>query len=362
MEWTGLQESKRLLNRDDPESLRPLRGAIIGFGNAAIHTHLPAWQKNRHFGINDIFEPSPVQAQWARDILPEARIYSEMGPLLASHDLDFVDICSPPCFHADLLLAACRAGLHVICEKPLVTFLESLLPIQQAAKAFQRVIFTVNNWKYAPLWIKAAELIREEKIGTVRSISLTVLRPPNSGGGVSNWRKCPEISGGGILLDHGWHHLYLILSLLQEPPRFISARMEGPPAKGSSFLDETTDLVMRFSAAEARLRLTWHASCRRNYGTITGEKGSLFIEDDQLLLCLKGLPSTSYNFTEALSASSHHWEWMESVIEDFRQEVLDVNLRGVNLSEAKWCAHLTHLAYQSHREGSRFIPVGEPPA
>lgn len=342
-------------------NLRPLRGALIGFGNVAIHAHLPAWQKNSHFRIDAILEPSPVQARLARDLLPEARIYSEKDPLFTNHDLDFVDICAPPCFHADLLLAASRAGLHVLCEKPLVTSLDSLLLVQRVAEGFRQVIFTVNNWKYAPLWIKVRQLIREEKIGTVQSISLAVLRRPNSGGGVSPWRRQPEIAGGGILMDHGWHQFYLILSLLQVPPLYISARMEGPLAGGSSPFEEAVKLVMRYSAADVRLYLTWQASCRRNYGIIEGSRGKLLIEDDHLFLYRDGLAPTRYDFSEALSASSYHCEWMECVIEEFHREVLDSDLRGANLTEAGWCVYLTHLAYQSHRESSCFIPVGELP-
>jgi predicted dehydrogenase len=238
----------------------------------------------------------------------------------------------------------------------LVTRLESLPRIQRAAQESGRVIFTVNNWKYAPLWIKARELIRSKKVGTVRSIALTVLRPPHSGGGLSDWRKCPEVAGGGILFDHGWHHLYLVVSMMGEWPLSVSARMAysrdtDPP------LEETVDLVMPFPSGEVTLHLTWRASCRRNHGVITGDEGTIFVNDDHLILLANGLPATRYDFPEPLSGSSHHPEWMKPVMEHFLIEVLDARARGANWAEASGCAELTHLAYQSCREGSRFIPV-----
>lgn len=334
-----------------------VRGAIIGFGNVAIHAHLPAWRANNHFRIDAVLEPHSEQAELARDLLPRSPIYSEIEPLLAENGLDFVDICAPPCFHGDLILKACRAGLDVFCEKPLITSFERLEEIERAAKDFSRVIFTVNNWKYAPLWTKAIELVRSNEIGIVRSIFLAVLRPSHAGGGVSNWRKCVEIAGGGILLDHGWHQLYLILSVMKEPPLFISAHMEY--AQGSNPpLEETADLAMKFPSGDAKLHLTWKAPCRRNYGLIRGDEGVLFINDDHLILCADHHPNMRYDFAEALSGSSIHPEWMKPVIEDFLLEVRDARGRGANLEEAKWCAQLIHLAYQSHREGSRFIPVG----
>ena len=333
----------------------PLRGAILGFGNVAEHAHLPVWQRNHHFRIDAVLEPHPGRAKLARTLLPGARIYSDVDSLLAGSDLDFVDVCAPPCFHADLVLKACEAGLHVFCEKPLVTSSESLHLIAQAARGSKRVIFTVNNWKYAPLWVEAARLIREERIGAVQSIFLTVLRPPGSGGGASDWRKRPEVAGGGILLDHGWHHLYLILSILEEPPLAVSAKME----YSQNNLEETVDLVMQFRRAEARVHLTWRAPCRRNFGTIRGDTGVLLLNDDHLILCSDGAPERRYGFREALSAGSHHPEWMEPVIEEFLQEVQNVSNPGTNFIEGRWCAQITSLAYQSHREGSDFVPAGK---
>jgi predicted dehydrogenase len=338
----------------------PLRGALLGFGNVAIHAHLPLWQRNNNFRIDAVVEPFTDQARLVRGLLPEAALYRAIDSLLARHDLDFVDICTPPCFHAELALAACRSGLHVFCEKPLVTTIGSLLEIEQAAAACQRVVFTVNNWKHAPLWRRALQLIRQGAIGSVRGIDLTVLRPPNSGGGTSNWRICREVAGGGILLDHGWHHLYLILTIVDEPPLRISARMDYAPGD-LSCLEETVDLVIQFrSGAEARLHLTWRASCRRNYGTVEGDRGRLLINDDHLVLCRADDPPLRHDFPEALSGGSHHLEWMEPVVEGFFREILDAESRGANLMESKWCALLTCLAYQSHQEGSRFMEIGDP--
>ncbi len=334
-----------------------LRGAIIGFGNVAIHAHLPAWRSDPRFKIEAVVEPHSGQAKLARDLLPGSRVYSEIEPLLAENELDFVDICTPPCFHEELILKACREGLHVFCEKPLVISPERLQEVERTARDFNRVIFTVNNWKYAPLWTKVIELVHSNRIGAVRSLSLSVLRPSQSGGGVTDWRRSAEAAGGGILLDHGWHQIYLILSMTREPPLSISARLDCAQGPGP-FLEEAVDLMMQFTGGEAKLHLTWKASHRRNDGLIRGEAGTLFINDDHLILCADNRPSVRYDFPEALSGGSHHPEWMKPVIEGFLHEVEDAGTRGTNLAEARWCTELTRLAYQSDREGSRLIPVG----
>ena len=334
----------------------PLRGAIIGLGNVAIHAHLPVWQRSDDFTIEAIVEPVPERVEMGKRLLPQARIYPSMEALLSENGVDFVDICTPPCFHTELALAACGSGLHVFCEKPLSLSTERLEEIQRLAEQTQRVVFTVNNWKYAPLWVKATELIRENRIGTIQSISLNVLRSPHSGGGASDWRKCIEIAQGGILIDHGWHNLYLILSLLQEFPLSMAVRMESSLGS-SAALEETVDLVMQFHEAEARLHLTWQASCRRNYGTIVGSEGSLFVNDDHLVLHSRDSLPARFDFSEALSAGSHHPEWMEPVVRNFGREIVETSYRGTNLMETRWCSHLINLAYRSNRDANSVIDI-----
>ncbi len=347
------------MNAVNHENGEPLRGAIVGFGNAAIYAHLPAWQVSEHFTIEAIVEPDPQRAQMARRLLPEARVYATVNALLNNGRLDFVDICTPPCHHVDLVMAACQSKLHVFCEKPLAASLESLRAMQAVASREERVVFTVNNWKYAPLWLKTTELVCAGQIGTVRSVSLNVLRPSNSGGGASDWRKRLDVAWGGILIDHGWHNLYVLLSLLREPPLLVSARMETPGA-AHNCCEEAVDLSVLFRQAEARLHLTWQADCRRNFGEIVGDKGTIFVNDDHIILECRNRSPVRFDFAEALSAGSHHPEWMAPVIDNFHREIKNVHERGVNLMEAQWCTQLIQLAYQSNREASRPIELLKP--
>ncbi|MDY0041960.1 MAG: Gfo/Idh/MocA family oxidoreductase [Desulforhabdus sp.] len=342
---------------DNNHNGQPLRGAIVGFGNAAIHAHLPAWQTSERFTIEAVVEPVAERAAAVSRFLPDARLYSSIEELLAGNPrLDFIDICTPPCHHVELALGACHSGLHVFCEKPLAASMESFLQIQQTAAESDQVVFTVNNWKYAPLWLTTAELVHNGEIGPVHSICLNVLRPPNSGGGASDWRKCRELSWGGILIDHGWHNLYVVLTLMQKQPLVVSAKMESPNGLGPC-CEETVDLTVLFSEAEARLHLTWRASCRRNFGVIRGERGVIQVNDDHLILERQNRAPLRYDFPEALSAGSHHPEWMKPVIDNFHEEINRIQERGLNLTEARWCTQLIEAAYRSNREASRPIEI-----
>ena len=336
----------------------PLRGALIGFGNVAENAHLPLFQESKDFIIDAVVEPSKERARRAEKFLPEAMICPDIDHLLTEEKMDFVDICTPPCFHEEIALKALRAGYHVFCEKPLATSFDSVSRLTDEAVKHQRVLFTVNNWKHAPIWTKVIELVHQDLIGQVQSISLNVLRTPSSGGGLSDWRKIVKIAGGGIILDHGWHHLYLVLSIMNAVPESVSAKIKYLDENRSD-LDDEVDVLMQFKSAKAHLHLTWRSAERKNFGIIEGDKGDLKINDDHLVLHTRGQASIRYDFPEALSRGSHHTEWMKAVVDNFRREVADANVRGSNMKEAKECSRIISLCYKSHQAGSSFLPINE---
>ena len=57
------------------------------------------------------------------DLSGQAR-YNSLGEMLASEELDCVDVCTPTFLHADMSVAALQAGCHVICEKPMAHTVE----------------------------------------------------------------------------------------------------------------------------------------------------------------------------------------------------------------------------------------------
>ena len=337
----------------------PLRGAIIGFGNVASHAHLPLWLKDKRFQIAAVTEPDPERAALAKKQLPNTPVFSDVKSMLASVQPDFVDICTPPSYHTEQIIQALESNAHVFCEKPLITSLESLKKILRTPNPADKVIFTVNNWKYAPLLALAIQLVEENRIGVVTNAELNILRIHGSGGGASDWRRRPGIAGGGILLDHGWHQLYLLTTLMQAMPAAVSAQMRYTD-EGGSDLEETVDLIMRYPDREARLHLTWQASERRCHGIIKGERGVIAIQDDHLVVTIEDQAPTRHSFDEALSGGSQHLEWMEPVIDNFYQEIHDPVVRGANFDEAQQCMLLIHYAYQSQQKKSRYIDITQP--
>ena len=153
------------------------RGALIGFGNVALHGHLPGWRRRRRRrDRRGGRHASGRAARAAAAELPRARWYDSAEALLASEALDFVDICTPPSSHAALAQRALERGLHVLCEKPLVGSPDELRQLTRLARERRRILHTVHNWNHAPIVRRTRELIEAGAVGDVTSVVWHTLR------------------------------------------------------------------------------------------------------------------------------------------------------------------------------------------
>lgn len=336
-----------------------LRGAVIGLGNVAIHGHLPGWLGRPDVRIAAVTDARPAQRTQCEARLPGARWYDSPEDLLAGEPLDFVDICTPPSSHAELTLRALDRGLHVLCEKPLVSSPGDLRRVTEAAASAGRVLYTVHNWHHAPILSLTADLIREGEIGRVRHILWETLRVKPAAGGDGNWRVDPAVAGGGVLTDHGWHVFYVLPAWVGARPTSVGARLE--TRRHTAFaVEDTASVHLGFTHASAEIFLTWAAEERRNRVEVDGTEGRIELRDDTLVLTGKG-GERLWPGLPALSDGSHHPDWFHKVADRFLAAVAGEPRAETNLAEAALCCGIEHLARESSRRGGVRLPLDPAP-
>lgn len=340
-----------------------LKGAIVGVGNAAIQGHLPGWLRRQDACLVAAADPHSKRRLEFERLAPQARWYESIQALLAGERLDFVDICAPPAVHAELSREALERGMHVLCEKPLVCRAADLAELAACAARAQRVLYTVHNWLEAPIIRKVGELLRQGKIGEVRRCAWRTLRtkPAGSGNGPSgNWRLDPSVACGGILVDHGWHALYVVQAWVSQSPVGISARFEDR-RQSDWTIEDTATLRIEFPTATAEVLLSWTAEVRKNQAELEGTRGRIALDDSTLTLSSTGsaLPDQQWVFPIALSNGSYHPDWFDGVADRFVQAIGsgERSSQG-NLDTASLCAALIDLARDSSRRNGVRLPVG----
>jgi predicted dehydrogenase len=332
-----------------------LRGAFIGFGNVAAKGHLPGWQSLKDVQIVAATDVVAAQGRAFLEACPHGQWHDSVDELLSDKTLDFVDICTPPSSHVALIKRALDAQLHVLCEKPLTTRIADAQAIAAAAVATGRVVHTVHNWLKSPICQRISALVDEHAIGRVRTVRWQTLRTEpaitvTSDG--TNWRADPDVAGGGILFDHGWHALYCVVRWLGVPGA-VSALLEKRRFREWPIEDTATTTLDRKNGS-AQIYLTWSAEKRANHIEVEGDRGRIEVVDDVVVL-KSSKDEKRWLCPPPLWQGSHHRDWFVGVAEDFQRAIIRGG-RG-NLDEALLCARLIDLAQRSSAAGGARIPL-----
>jgi predicted dehydrogenase len=330
-----------------------LKGAILGFGRVAAEGHAPGWRQRADIEIVAGADARPERREAFLAAFPAARWHSTVEDLLSREELDFVDICTPPVSHAMLVRQALARSLHVLCEKPLVVSPEELRGLPALSAEKERALYTVHNWRHAPAIAKIGEVIGAGTLGEIRRVRWQTLRdkPAEAAEGAGNWRVDSALSGGGILVDHGWHASYVVSAWMSAAPRTVAASLE--TRKHPEWpIEDTADLFLVYPTASAEVFLTWADSERANRAEIWGTKGRLRLDGGSLtLLDRDGAQTVAQWSVPSLTEGSHHPDWFSGVIAGFLDEIGDPKWRGRNLAEATLCANVLSLARESSRQG-----------
>jgi predicted dehydrogenase len=320
-----------------------LRGAIIGFGAVAANGHWPGYEQSREAKIVAVVERAEERRRFAQELIPSVAAFATMEALVAGPGIDFVDICTPPALHGAPMREALAQGWNVLCEKPLLLDLEEVEEIRSLARESQRAVVPVHNWKYAPIISRTTEALRSGAIGKLRAVEIETLRSEDCAAvdpDHPNWRREPALSGGGILMDHGWHAIYLARHWFGEAPTNLETELH----RAANGIEDEAKLTLHFPRGDAQIFLTWRADRRRNRMRLRGDRGEIAIDDDTFRIRHEEI-----RFESALSAGSHHPDWFAAMLPEVIAQFRAPGKAQASFDEAALCLSTIRRAYQTAR-------------
>lgn len=151
------------------------------------------------------------RCDYAKDVLGFEEATLDYHDVLNHPDVAVVSICAPNFLHAEIGIAAAKAGKSFWIEKPVGRGVEETTAVQAAA-AEAGVITSIGfNYRHAPAVEKAKALIAEGRIGRVTNIRGTFFADysaePN---GALSWRFTRKLAGSGVLGDLMGHLVDLV--------------------------------------------------------------------------------------------------------------------------------------------------------
>jgi predicted dehydrogenase len=137
--------------------------------------------------------------------------------VIKREDIDLVDVCTPGDSHAEIAIAAARAGKHVLCEKPLANSLKDAERMLAAVEKAGVAHMICHNYRRIPAVMLAKQLITEGLLGEIRHYRGTYLQDWMSDPAAPfNWRLDRTKAGSGALGDIASHSIDLARFLVGE--------------------------------------------------------------------------------------------------------------------------------------------------
>lgn len=190
--------------------------AIIGCGTIANAAHIPSYMVNKEAEIKYFCDIILERAQAAVDKYGCGKAVTDYKEVLLDEEVEAISICTPNNMHAEIAIAALKAGKNVLCEKPAARTYEDALKMQEAQHETGKVlnIGVVNRFNTSVNKIK--QLIEDGELGEVYQVYVSFRDHrciPGLGGDFTN----KAIAGGGVMIDWGVHFFDIVMYCCGDP-------------------------------------------------------------------------------------------------------------------------------------------------
>ncbi|MCI0536271.1 MAG: Gfo/Idh/MocA family oxidoreductase [Verrucomicrobiales bacterium] len=305
-----------------------------------------------------------AQAFAAKHEVP--RWFSDLDRAINDSGAEVVDVCLPNFLHHRAVLAAAKAGKHVIIEKPLALTLEEADAMIAACRAAKVKLMYAEELCFAPKYERVRLLANEGAFGEIYMLK----QAEKHSGPHSDWFYEVDQSGGGVLMDMGCHGLAWFRWMLGGRPKAISvqAHMQtGLLHKGRTRGEENSIVIVEFEGGAIGVaENSWaKPGGMEDYAEVYGTGGvcyaDLFQGNSSLTYSEKG-----YGYAMEKAGSTKGWTFTifeEAFNQGYPQElkhfiacVREDKLPIVTGEDGRAVLELIYAAYEAARSG-RKVPL-----
>jgi predicted dehydrogenase len=202
--------------------------------------------------------------------------YGSYEDLLDDPEVEVVYIPLPNHIHKRWSIAAVRAGMHVLCEKPIALDAEEAREMQEVAEANDRFLLEAFMYRFSPVVTRAIKLVRDGAVGDLRTMHSTFSFV--IGDDPTNVRLQSE-TGGGALYDVGCYCINVLRMMAGREPTQAWATLSWSEEYevdmgGVGMLDFGADLYGTFD--------TGFNASGDNYLRVVGTEGVMELPDGVL--------------------------------------------------------------------------------
>jgi predicted dehydrogenase len=277
-----------------PVERETIRVGVIGSGFGAS-VHVPALRRVPGVEVRAICGTRPERLRGAAHELSIPAVFTSYREMMESDEIDAVTIAAPPHLHHSMALAACEAGVHALCEKPMARNVAEARDMLRMAREAGICHAVAYQMRHDPVRAEMKRQIDSGFLGNLHSVSVVVFRSTlaDPERRTSAWLTDASRSGG-ILSAVGSHYADALrwwFGDIHAVCGAVSTAVGERMVHGSNSLravdaDDNTSFVLRFAnGGLATVHLCYTSATDTGEEILaTGSAGMLAIRDGGSLL------------------------------------------------------------------------------
>lgn len=254
---------------------RKIRYAVVGLGWFAQTAAMPSFEHAENSELVALVSDDPAKREELGKQYNIQRTYSyeQYEDCLRSGEVDAVYIALPNHLHCEYTVRAAKAGIHVLCEKPMAVTPDECRIMIQSAKDNQVKLMIAYRLHLEAANLQAVETVQSGDLGELRIFN-SMFTQQTEGGNI----RVRKETGGGTISDIGIYCINAARYLFQDEPIEVFATSANNGEERFSEVDEMTTAIMRFPSDRlATFTCSFGASKVSNY-QVVGTKGDLRVD------------------------------------------------------------------------------------
>ena len=275
------RRSATRIARDSQRGRRKIGYAVVGLGYISQTAVLPAFahaRSNSELRALVSGDAAKLKTLGRKYRVPHLYSYERFDQCLRNDEIDAVYIALPNSMHAAYTIAAARAGVHVLCEKPMALSVDECDQMIAACEENDVKLMIAYRLHFEEANLKAVDLLHGRKIGEPRVFNSTFTMQVKKG----NIRLDREL-GGGPLWDIGIYCFNAARYLFRAEPTEVMAMHARKPELSTADqrfaeVEEATAAILRFPNERLATFVCSFGAADASAYEVAGTKGVLRVD------------------------------------------------------------------------------------
>jgi len=251
---------------------------VVGYGWVAS-AHIPAINATNLGQVTAVCSARSLDpAELAQKHGGAIEVYSDLDRMLANPDIHVISLCGFPHQRLDQVARACRAGKHLIIEKPLALSLKDLRSIEAAVRSAQVKVCVGFECRFSSQFLATKAVIKEGLLGELHYGEVDYYHGIGPWYAQFRWSRLKDAAGSS-LLDAGCHAMDALLLCMEAEVHEVSsydAKSRSPIFAPYEFPSTSVSIIKFKNGAVGKC--TSCVDCLQPYyfhTHLVGSKGSL---------------------------------------------------------------------------------------